>query len=429
MERSRFICCGALVAGLVFAKAPGSALGLSEYDWPEVGDLEPMPAITDTSDPDYPGFPDPLRFFDFDTPAIEGDPVTTAQQWTDQRRPEIVDMLQNYVYGYTPPAPTNLTSTVVSEDGDAFGDGRATRRVVELDYGPEGTKTATVNLYLPNHVTEPAPVVVSLNRSGNEAIEPGGSRADRWHLENTIDRGYAVATAHVDDFARDSSSFSEAIIDPYAADGFEGNWKAIGAWAYGISRMVDYVETDAAINPDWTIATGFSRRAKAAMFAAAMDERIDMIAPHQSGAVGSHPTRDGWGRGTGYQTQFTHWFLDEFNELEDAEDRDRLPFDQNFLLALAAPRLAFLSENSSYGANEAGVQAVMDGAAPVWDLLGYDSDEHLVLDWDPSTDHTFTEEHWNSILDYADVALIPEPASIALLGAGGLLLLRRRSRC
>ncbi len=431
MGQSRCALCSALAAGLLLAKGTGVALALSQYDWPAVSELDPMPAITNTQHPDYPGFPDPLRLFDFENTSVNGAPVETAQQWVNERRPQIADMIQHYVYGFVPAAPTNLTSTVLSEDSDAFGDGTTTRRVVRLDYGPAGTKPATVNLYLPNHVTTPAAVVVSLNRDGNAAIEPGGSRADRWHLGNTIARGYAVATAHTSDFASDNNSFPNAIIDPYAADGFEGDWKAIGAWAYGISRIVDYLDTDAAINPDWTIATGFSRRAKAAMFAAAMDERIDMVAPHQSGAVGAHPTRSGWGNGTGYRNQFTHWFLDEFNTLSrsDPDEHDQLPFDQHFLVAMAAPRLVYLSEGQAFGANEAGVQAVVDGAAPAWELLGRDPSENLVLAWDPEasdSNHLFTLDHWNGILDYADVALIPEPASLALLAAGGLLLLRRR---
>ncbi len=424
-------CC---IVAILCTVAVGNAQ--DTYNWPDVRDVSPTEAIKSTSHPDYPGFPSPLRFFDFENNSVNGVAVTSADQWDNARRPEIADMVQNYMYGYLPPAPTNLTGTVLSEDADYFGDGSTTRRVVELKYGPSGTKPATMNLYIPNHVAGPAPVVVSLNKEGNDKIEPGGSRAHRWHLENTLARGYALATVHTSDFASDGGSYQDAVITPYANDGYDGNWKAMGAWSYGISRMVDYLDTDSDINADWTVVTGFSRRGKAALFAAAMDERIEMVAPHQSGAGGAHPTRTDWGGGTAYSHRFTHWFLDEFNALRHdgstfIDDTDFLPFDQDSVLALVAPRLVYLSEGQAYGANEAGVQALIDSAAPVWELLGYDSAESLYLAWDSAAsdnNHTFDLDHWNGILDFADAQLVPEPTTMALLGMGGLLALRRRRR-
>ena len=172
------------------------------------------------------------------------------------------------------------------------------------------------------------------------------------------------------------------------------------------------------------------------MFAAAMDERIEMVAPHQSGTGGAHPTRTDWGGGTAYSHYFPHWFLDEFNALRYdgdgfIDDNDFLPFDQDSVLALVAPRLVYLSEGQAYGADEAGVQALVDGAAPVWELLGYDSAESLHLAWDPAAsdnNHTFDLDHWNGILDYADAQLVPEPTTMVLLSMGGLLAVRRRRR-
>ena len=109
--------------------------------------------------------------------------MTSADQWVNHRRPEIVDMVQNYMYGYLPPAPTNLTGTILSEDADYLGDGSATRRVIQLNYGPAGTKPAKMNLYIPNHVTGPAPVGSSwTSRSASPTKESTQPAANgRWN--------------------------------------------------------------------------------------------------------------------------------------------------------------------------------------------------------------------------------------------------------
>jgi len=433
MPRIHPVAAAIVAPVLLGTVMPASAEAQSAFPWPEVDDLAPRPGITDVNDPDYPGLPEALRLFDFENNTVDGPAVTTAAQWWTQRRPQIADMFGHYMHGHAPPPPNNLVANVLETDHDYFGDGTTTKKTVQLKYGPASASPATVSLYLPNHVSGPAPVVVGLNKGGD--IEPGGDRADRWHLPNTLARGYAVATASVNDFASDDSGYADALITPYANDGFAGNWKTIAAWGWGLSRMVDYLESDAAIDPARTVVTGFSRRGKAALYAGAFDDRFEMLAPHQTGGGGAHPNRDEWGAFASFRNQFTHWFLDEFNDLKvfpGVNEYDQLPFDQHLLIALAAPRLVYLSEGEAFGANEAGLEAIRAGATPVWDLLGVDPAQHPHLAWDPTAsnaNHLFTIEHWNGILDYADANLVPEPGSATILaGAAGAFLARRRSR-
>ncbi len=249
-------------------------------------------------------------------------------------------MMRHYKYGTEPEAPHDITFSVLSVDA-AFLGGLATKKVVRGDYGPPGSRPMIMNLYVPNAADGPVPVIAALNAQGNDLIEPGGSRANRWDLPGTLEAGIALATAAVTDFASDSGGFANALVEPYAAAGFAGEWRGIAAWAWGMGRMVDYLETDPDIDPHRITLSGYSRRGKTALWAAALDERVALVAPHQTGTGGAHPTRSTWGWAPTFSYQFPHWFLEAYNAINrDGSPNDffRLPFDQHFAVAAVAPR-------------------------------------------------------------------------------------------
>ncbi len=375
------------------------------YAWPDAASLPAMPAVTSPAAPDFPGLPDPLQFFDHAAGSPFGAAVQDGAAWRYQRRPEILDMLRHYMYGHEPPPPTDVTFAVISVE-PGFLDGTATKKVVRGVYGPPGSRPMVMNLYMPNAVEGPVPVIAALNAQGNEAIEPGGPRAGRWDLPGTLGAGIALATAAVDDFAADSANrHADALIEPHAEAGFPGNWRTQGAWAWGLSRMVDYLETVPALDPHRIAVTGFSRRGKAALWAGALDERIALVGPHQSGAGGPVPNRPGWGNNTGYRNSFTWWFLPAFNEMP-LSDYERLPFDQHFQVALIAPRRAFFTENSSSGADFNGALAIRVAAQPVWSFLGADAETGVVLEWDPNSTHRHEPYHWAAL--HATVLSLPK---------------------
>jgi hypothetical protein len=240
--------------------------------------------------------------------------------------------------------------------------------------------------------------------------EPGGARDHVWHMEQTFNRGYALAVIAVDELAGDihnSEAWRNPLVTPYANTGFDGDWQIIAAWAWGLSRVIDYLDTRPDIDPDRTILTGYSRRGKACLWAGALDERVELVAPHQTGSGGAHPNRPGWGTALTFRTQFPNWFLDSFNTLPmDASDNgyERLPFDQHFQVSVISPRWAFLSENATFGSNLAGLQAISYAAAPVFELLDSGNPENLLLNWDDlnPTIHQFEAYHWAGIMDQAD---------------------------
>jgi hypothetical protein len=396
-----------ILLSLVFVGACSTAFAGPLHEWPPVASLPAVYPVASPEHPGFPGLPDPLRFFDHVAGHPFGEWVGDTLAWREQRRPEILDMLRHYMFGHEPPAPEDPVFVIQSVDPDYF-DGLATKKVIQGFYGPPETRALTLNLYVPNERSGPVPVLAALNAQGNELIEPGGSRANRWDLPGTLAAGIALATAAVADFAPDSnSSFRNSVIQAYAQDGFTGDWRTLAAWAWGLARMVDYLEADPDIDPHRIALTGYSRRGKAALWAAALDERVALVAPHQTGTGGAHPTRNTWGWAPTFRTQFPHWFRIAFNTISTSpNDYFRLPFDQHFAVAAVAPRSVLLSENNSYGAGFNGLLAIQRGAQPVWNLFGLDPASALVLEWNRTSGHSFVPEHW-AVLHAAVQALPP----------------------
>ena len=381
---------------LVWHLLPGMGNLTAGLPWPAVDEMPVIQTVTSPSHPDFPNLPDPLVFFDFENKTPRGEALTDTLDWRERRRDEIKSMLRRYLYGREPGPPENITFTLLSENSQ-FLEGAATKKVIRGLVDVPGAGEFIMNVYVPNGLEHPAPVMMALSKDGVDEIEPGGSRANRWDLPEALSRGIALAVVRADDFANDSgNSWGNALVEPFANAGFDGNWKTIAAWAWGTSRMVDYVVTDPDLDSHRIALTGFSRRGKSALWAGALDDRIELVIPHQSGAGGAAPNRPGWGNNTGFKNSFTWWFLDEFNENDS--NWETLPFDQHFQIALIAPRHVLLSENSSSGPSYNGVLALQTAARPVWTFLGSDP-EHVTIVWDDNSSHRFEPYHWDYMYD------------------------------
>jgi hypothetical protein len=365
------------------------------------------PAVPSAGHPDFPGLPKVLRLFDFEAGNALGEPVEDSLTWRLERRPEIIAMFRHYMYGHEPPPPRLLSFETISSDPDWLN-GLATKRVIRgWLYPMDGAVpfTFTFSLYLPTASEAPPPVIICLNNSGDSSIEPGGSRAHRWDLPGTLGAGIALITADQGVFSRDShGGWHAPLIDAYADAGFAGDWQTLSAWAWGISRLIDYVESNPELDRHRIALTGFSRRGKAAMWAGVLDERAALVAPHQGGFAGGSPVRTDWGIGTGYLNSYQYWFLPDFIEVNLA-DYDRWPFDGNTALAAIAPRRVYLSQNSSYGASETGIRGLVQATRPAWELLGLDSLREVRYYYDPVSTHQFEPYHWERI--YAEVHALP----------------------
>ena len=395
--------------------------------------------------PASPEPPDPLVMRD-------GSRVTTKEQWLTRRAPELRALFQHYMYGARPAARA-VTGTVVREDKAALG-GKATLREVMVDCG----LAAPVQLLVvvPNGRTTPAPCFLGMNFHGcyqllddprialpkgwtretlpggepNRAAESGrGKQKETWAIEETIARGYAFASFYSGDVVPDDKALAEAALQTFRGAGDvrgPADTATIMAWAWGFSRMLDYLLTVPEIDGRKVAVVGHSRNGKTALVAAAFDERIAMAIPSQAGCGGTAPSRVAPdlakpgknGRPTAetvavINKAFPHWFSGSFKAFDEAPDR--LPFDQHALIALCTPRPVLVSNaTEDLWANPDGQFAMLRAADAVYRLV---AGEGVGSETRPPVGtllnsrlgyfiregkHSMTTPDWKVWLDYAD---------------------------
>lgn len=392
--------------------------------------------------PDAASLPEQIQLPDALT-LIDGKRVSSKSEWEKRRRPELRRLFEHYMYGSIPPAPNNMKINVLGQYPD-FLDGNATLKLVRLETGPAPAPQIDLMLVVPNKKAHPAPVFLTMNFCGNQALttDPrvslahswvgngcaaSGNRADdasrgaqatNWPLAEIIGRGYALASFYSGDVDPDRRDASIGIYE-WLAHGNPNlnnptNRGTIAAWAWGFQRCVDYLVKDADVDPKRIAALGHSRNGKTALLAAAFDDRIAMAFPHQAGCGGSAPSRGKTGESVkAINTQFPHWFNGEFKKFND--EPQKLPFDQNCLVALCAPRpILFSAAEGDQWANPAGQFEVLKAADPVYRFLGV---EGLAAQQMPphgkliasrlgyyirEGKHAMTSDDWGVFLDFAD---------------------------
>jgi hypothetical protein len=339
--------------------------------------------------------PDPLV-------CLDGTRVTSAQAWFEKRRPELLSVFADQVYGRV---PERGSVSVVSRRTDAQAlAGLATLHQLEVRLiAAQGRELPfRVALWLPNEASRPVPAFIGLNYFGNQSahtdpsLELGrgwvpnrdaygiyehvtteasrGCQSSRWPLSLILARGYAVATAYAGDFDPDyDDGFQNGVHALFLEPGQRpaaDEWASISAWAWGMSHMLDVLALESAIDATRVIATGHSRFAKAALWAGALDERFAMAISNNSGCGGASLSRRRFGELTRDLNQrFPHWFCQNFRRYDDREAE--LPVDQHELLALLAPRPVYVaSAELDLWADPKGEYLACQHADPVFRLLG-----------------------------------------------------------
>jgi hypothetical protein len=213
-------------------------------------------------------------------------------------------------------------------------------------------------------------------KSTNKATAEGrGKQADTWPLQQIVEKGYAVATFYCGDIQPDRPDADEGMraTIPKPQGGLRGDETAtIMWWAWGCHRAVDFLVTDKSVDAKRLAVVGHSRLGKTALLAGAFDERIAVVIPHQSGCGGAGPSRSKNPKAETVKritTSFPHWFCGYFSAFGD--DPTKIPFDQNCLVAICAPRPVLMTNaEEDQWANPSGQFDVLSAAAPAYELYG-----------------------------------------------------------
>ncbi len=372
----------------------------------------------------------------------DGTKVTTVEKWEQQRRPEVLELFAKSVYGETPNAKLKVKYKVVAEDRRAFG-GKATAQQVMFTFSKQGKRVqALVLVYYPNNRKGRVSVFVGYNFRGNHSLTydewiqyspyykrlqeinsnskrlERGIRIGQWPMEDIINRGYAAVTLCYHDIYPDNKKGKNKglmALLPQTKD--EGSrWQALGVWAYGLSRVADWVEKQSWANKEQMSVIGHSRQGKVALWAGAQDKRFKVVISNDSGCGGAALSKRVYGENiASITTTFPHWFCKNFAQYSNREQD--LPFDQHELLALVAPRYLYVgSASKDRWADPKGEYLSAYHASPVFELYGMkgltskempevgecihnDIGYHL-----REGRHALTPEDWEYYMDFCDKA-------------------------
>ncbi len=374
-----------------------------------------------------------------------GKPAETADAWEKIRRGEVLELFSDQMYGKVPEFEyTKDYQRRILKNAEL--EGAATQEEVTITIATDkGEIKITMLLTLPKTTQSPVSIFLGLNFYGNQATNPNkevtvtdnyvlnnedlgianhhageasrGGRLSSWPLEMILEKGYGLATIHCGD------------IDPDFDDGFKNGvhalldtrprpdqWGTIASWAWGLSRAMDYLETDERIDKQRVAVIGHSRLGKTSLWAGATDERFALVISNNSGCGGAALSRRGIGETVEViNTSFPHWFCQNFHKYNGNEDD--LPLDQHMLIALMAPRPVYVaSAQEDQWADPKGEYTSLFLAGPAYELYGFESLKSPEL---PSIDtpvkagkqgyhirtgaHALTEYDWEQYLDFADI--------------------------
>jgi len=298
--------------------------------------------------------PDILKFSD-------GTPVTAEN--IKERRLEMLDILRHEEYGYAPKAPEKVIGKIISTEKKVAA-GHAHLERIEILFDMEyGEFTFPINLFLPN-TDKKVPVFVLINffpEVYNQYCP----------LEEIIDNGYGLAVLYYNDITSDNGS-RDGILSKcgWMRDGTA--WGCISAWAYGASRVVDYLFTREEIDTDNIAVIGHSRLGKTALWCGAQDERVKLVCSNDSGCAGAAYERakhEGAETAAIISNTFPYWFCG--NYMQYFNDFTKAPFDQHFLLGCIAPRYICVGSASlDNWADQYSEQLSCVGATPMWGVCG-----------------------------------------------------------
>ncbi len=338
--------------------------------------------------------PDPLQTF-------EGARIRNQPDWESTGRPELLSFFTQQVYGEVPGSPESASSELIESSDNAL-DGIARRKQIKLTFKEKGRSLdCHVLMYLPKG-TGQAPVFLGYNFYGNHTVTTDtmvyipqawsrnnanfgvedhkltarsrGVRVNRWAIKEIIDAGFGLVTIYYGEIDPDRNNFQDGIHPLFYEAGQQqpskNEWGAISAWAWGLSRVMDYLEEDQDVDSGKVIVMGHSRLGKTALWAGAMDQRFAAVISNNSGCGGAALSKRQYGETIArINNHFPHWFCRNFHTYSNNEAS--LPADQHELIALIAPRPVYVaSAVDDQWADPKGEFLSACHATPVYELYG-----------------------------------------------------------
>ncbi len=319
--------------------------------------------------------PDPLV-------TIEGNRITTQEEWLNIRRPQIMGMFASTIYGRVPEpeTPIEVDYEMLSEDNEFF-DGRATRKLILATYSNRrGLIQMHIALFTPNHIKKPVPILLRLgfgDADGEniemENIQSYGKLRNGTPLIDFFDKGFGVACIKGGEVIADEIGFRKSVHQLYycgkqsmpRAD----EWGVLAGISWQLSRVMDYLETDKQVDKSKVAILGFSKLGKSTLWAGAMDTRFALVMSQNSGCAGAALWRRNFGENLKYMSRFPHWLCD--NAKKYAGREEDLPVDQHMLLACIAPRPVYIMSGiNDMWADNMGEYISAHNATPVYELFG-----------------------------------------------------------
>jgi hypothetical protein len=336
--------------------------------------------------------PDPLV-------SREGRKVTTSAEWINHQRLYVYHLFEENVYGRYPSTKIPVKFVLRETNKNALN-GLAVRKQIRIFLLPPDTSVyMDVIIYLPASAKRPVPVFTGYNFSGNHTImsdtgiflsaswmqpkgkgiinnkatdSSRGTDTSQWQLREILSHGYGLAVAYYGDIEADNPDGWKTGVRTTLSTALQikpEEWSAIGAWAWGLSRMMDYLQQDPAVDGKRIALIGHSRLGKAALWAGASDQRFAIIISNESGEGGAALSKRWYGETIGIINQhFPHWFGANYKKYSD--NTTALPVDQHMLLALMAPRPLYVaSAEGDQWSDPKGEFLSAKNASPVYALF------------------------------------------------------------
>jgi len=357
--------------------------------------------------------PDPLKLAD-------GQPVRDAATWFDKRRPEILKLYQTEIFGRVPGNVPKVTWEIAATEPKALDGPAVLKKVVGRVGDKADGPRLNLTLYVPAKAAGPVPVILTLTFGGG-AGGKGPKFAGKANpaRDEILGRGWAFATLGYGDIQPDRpNTFHQGVIGltlaPDQAKPAADEWGSVSAWAWGVSRVVDYLETDKAIDAKCIGIQGHSRLGRTVLWAAAQDTRIAATFASCSGCTGAALFRRDWGETVDDMAQnFPYQLAGNYQKWVGRWND--MPVDNHMLIALVAPRALFCSGGTGdQWADPKGQFLALVAAGPVYQLVGAKGlgvtdlppRDRAVIDGDlgwiyHTGGHTTPLSDWRHFLDFA----------------------------